>query len=146
MHSALESQPLISSEVRKGHDLVFCDVISSLAIGASLSVCLFQCISIGTAAVLQLQPFPCNICAVCDWSSVGMDEGLGFTKILLRLYGAVFAASVVFIELDASLVRSFILFQNWKSRQSFSLSLIINRSVLTLTFIEVFTIYLLAFC
>ena len=75
-----------------------------------------------------------------------MDEGLGFTKILLRLYGAVFAASVVFIELDASLVRSFILFQNWKSRQSFSLSLIINRSVLTLTFIEVFTIYLLAFC
>ena len=37
-------------------------------------------------------------------------------KALLRTYGCILAITVIFIELDSSLLRTFVVFQNWKSR------------------------------
>ena len=42
-----ESQPLISRDVQKGPDLVFCEVISFLTQVAASLVCIAQIVSIG---------------------------------------------------------------------------------------------------
>lgn len=87
-----ENHPLISSDVRKGYDLVFCDAVSFLT-----------CISATCVAIAQLV-------------SIGFDRDMTILKALLRIYGSMLGCSMVFIELDASIFRTFIVFQLWTYR------------------------------
>jgi hypothetical protein len=90
--SGYEKQPLISKDVERGPDLLLCDAISFLTKVSAVLVCIAQIVSIA------------------------YDSDMSFVKVVLRIYGAVFAVSMFFIELDSSILRTFVVFQNWKSR------------------------------